>query len=143
MITVKVSNSVNNAFIDRAEELLSRNSQDIHSLCTELCTFESEYCTACPQVANRQAVHEIVVILTGCLTNGWRCAISNKGAPPFGKTDFPTNKRVENLTAPYTHKGWLIGCYQVEACIKRGHHVSQTHGKHPNSTQGDCPEDAS
>lgn len=143
MTKIQVNNSVSNSFVEFAEQLLNANSQDIHSLCTELYTAAQKFCTACPQVANKQAVNDMCALICGCLIAGWKGAITGNLVPPMAKTDFPQNKRAENLTAPFKTKGFYIACAQIESCIKRGHHVSQTLSRRANGTQDTPPSGAS
>lgn len=124
MNTIGVNISANKTFTSSAEELLTRKSQFIHSLLTELCTSANYHCEKLKRQSDRQSVVRQYETLCRSVITGYREGIA--GTVPPKQTDHVEDceQRVKYLSAPFRTKGYEIACRQIELLIERGEHRS-------------------
>lgn len=143
MNTIGVNISGNKTFATLAEELLARNSQHIHELCTELLTLCSDAQKRAKKLSTKRDLREQCTCLTLCLTAGYRAGVTGQDDPGTKPEDPNDPQAVRYLTRPFRSLGWRIALRTIDRLIERGHHRSQQLKPKPNSTQGERSESAS
>jgi hypothetical protein len=116
----------NKTFRNCAEELLTRNSQFIHQLMTELSTLADQHVHKIKRDIDRKKVIHQYETLIRCLILGYRTGV--EGTEPYWQSaGIPGCEQTVNyLSGPYATLGYQTACRQIELMIERGHHRSQT-----------------
>lgn len=149
MNTIGVNIVANKTFASRAEELLTRKSQFIHELLTELSTLANEHCGKLKRQSDRQKVIRQYETLTRSLITGYRSGVAGSVPPTASSHVEECEQTVKYLSGPYCTLGYSTACRQIDMLLSKGWHRSQggtaprsAQNENPNGTQGDEPPDA-
>jgi hypothetical protein len=133
MNTIGVNIIANKTFANRSEELLTRKSQYIHELLTELSTLANEHCGKLKRQSDRQKIIRQYESLTRALITGYRTGVAGSTPPSPSTTIEDCEQTVKYLCAPYCTLGYSTACRQIDMLLEKGWHRSQTNNPPPQA----------
>ena len=133
MNTIGVNISANKTFADAAEELLTRNSQSVHDLCTELLASSAIYQGRAKNAQQRSAIRLSCDTFIRCLIAGWTAAMKEAVTAPRSIEPKTGTPRIDNLADPFCSRGFHIAIGQIQTILSKGHHKSQ--GRHAEAAR--------
>lgn len=120
-----VNNPANKTFTDSAEELITRNSPDLHTLSTDLFTSRQHHVAKMKRKGSKTMLTEEYTLLHSAMCRGWLSALHLEQCPTMGDTKCPWNARLEALIRAYAARGHYFGLQQLQLLLRRGAHFSQ------------------
>jgi hypothetical protein len=126
MNKIGVNILANKTFANRAEELLTRKTQYIHELLTELSALANEHCGKLKRQSDRMKVIRQYETLTRHLISGYRIGVKGTEPPPARDLEPESEQTVKYLCAPFRTVGYQTACRQIELLLEKGWHRSQT-----------------
>lgn len=126
MSTIGVKISGNKTFANAAEQLLTRKTQYIHTLLTDLSSFANEHCEKLKSAADRKRIVHQYESLCRAVITGYRAGVAGTEPPNAATAIADCEERVKYLSGPFAVLGYKTACLQIELLLEKGWHRSQT-----------------